>query len=401
MRRVVITGMGLISPIGATLEAATAALRGGLSGVRARPTPPLGLRAVAYAPAEVDPQRIPRKMRRGMGRQALFAASASLDAVVMAGLDAATLRGGRCGVAVGSTMGSPESQYDYYAHLIQRGDLMGLKGTAFFQVMAHTAAANVALLHGVTGRVISPNSACASATQAIGLAAELIQLGRQDVMICGGADEAHFTATATFELVGGASLQRPPAPTPRPFDRARDGLVIGEGAGILVIEALEHALARGAAPLAEVIGFASTCDGAHLSQPQAEGMAECMRVALDSAGLRPGGIDYINAHATATEVGDIAEAEATRAVFGAAIPISSTKGHTGHTLGACGAIEAIFCVLMMRGGFLAPTLHLTDIDPAAAGLDHITALRLLRPRRVISNNFAFGGINAALILEAD
>ena len=405
-RRVVITGMGAVSPIGNDLDSVTRALRDGRSGVRYMPAwaELEGLETHVAAPVAdgLDERAIPRKHRRGMGPQAVFAGLAARQAVAQAGLDAARLSSGRLGVSVGSTVGSPERQWAHYAHMIEQRRLSGLGGTSFFAVMGHTCAANLAVMFGVTGRVVAPMSACTSGSQGIGVAFEAIRFGLQDAMICGGADEAHFTAAATFDNVGGTSrgYHDRPTETPRPFDRDRDGFVLGEGAGVLVLEALDVALARGAAPLAEVLAFHTTCDGTHLSQPQAAGMIAAMEGALDQAGLGPEAVDYVNAHATATDVGDPVEAAALRAVLGAGVPVSSTKGHTGHTLGACGGLEAIFCVQMMRADFLAPTLNLASVDPDCGGLAHLQSVRAGGPRVAMSNNFAFGGVNTSLILQS-
>lgn len=332
MRRVVVTGMGIVSPIGHDLATVEAALRATGTGVRRMHEwdDVDGMKTQVAAPIApgLDPQRIPRKFRRAMGPQAVYAAVAARQAVVQAGLDEATLTGGRCGIACSSTMGSAERMYAYYDHIIGKQTVRGLKGTAFFTVMGHTCAANLAVYLGVTGRVLAPMSACTSASQSLGAGFEAIRYGQQDVMVCGGADEAHFTAAATFDTVNGTSCGYHDAPerTPRPFDADRDGLVVGEGAGILVLEAMEHAEARGATPLAEVIGYATTCDGTHVSQPQQGGMERSIRLALADAGIVEGDVGYINAHATATQLGDPVEAAAVRAVFGDRVPVSSTKG---------------------------------------------------------------------------
>lgn len=406
MRRVVVTGMGLVSPLGHDLETVEAGLRASRTGVRLMPEWDAvdGMRTRVSAPvaAGLDPKVIPRKFRRAMGPQAVYAALAARAAVDHAGLDPATLANGRSGVACSSTMGSAERQYAYYDHIIGKQTVGGLKGTAFFTVMGHTCAANLAVYLGVTGRVMAPMSACTSASQSIGAGFEAIRYGMQDVMVCGGADEAHFTAAATFDTVGGTScgFHDSPERTPRPFDLDRDGLVVGEGAGILVLEALEHARARGATPLAEVVGYATTCDGSHVSQPQRDGMVRSIQLALADAGVAAADVGYINAHATATPVGDPVEAAAMREVFGDGVPVSSTKGHTGHTLGACGAIESVFTILMMRGGFLAATRNLERVDPACDGLQHVPAVVDRQVAVALNNNFAFGGVNTSLVFSA-
>jgi 3-oxoacyl-[acyl-carrier-protein] synthase II len=266
--------------------------------------------------------------------------------------------------------------------------------------MSHTTAANLAIYYGITGRVISTCAACVSSSQAIGAGYEAIRAGVQDVMICGGAEELHFSHAAIFDIMYATSRRNDaPGLTPRPFDKDRDGLVIGEGAGCFVLESYERARARGANIHAEILGYGTNCDGTHVTNPSAEGMAGAMRLALEDAALDGARIDYVNAHATATEVGDIAESLATAKVLGTEVPISSTKSFTGHTLGACGAVEAAFCVAMMREGWLAPNRTLDAVDPRCAPLHYLgKEARQAAPRITMSNNFAFGGINTSLIL---
>lgn len=403
--RVVITGMGIASPIGNDLLSVTTALRDGRSGVG--PMPEWGDHAglgpkVAALVRDLDPAaQLPRKYRRTMGRVAQLCAYATQQAIQQAGIDADLLQSGRLGLAVGSTIGSPAATLDYYRNLFDKG-VRGNKSTSFLQIMGHTCAANVALVFGINGRVWGPNSACTSSSQSIGLAYETLKLGVQDVMICGGAEEAHFTTAATFDLAFAASrhYNERPQDTPRPFDRGRDGMVVGEGAGILVLERESHAKARGARILGEVAGFATTCDGEHITSPAARGMRACMEAALRSADLTAGDIDYINAHATGTEAGDPAEAQATAEVFGDRVPVSSTKGQTGHTLGACGAIESIFGLIAIAEGFVPAGRNLGEVDPACEGPWLLRQTEERPVRVVMNNNFAFGGINTSLVFRA-
>ncbi len=405
--RVVVTGIGILCPIGADLGAVTAALRLGRSGIRRMDgwakVKDLSARvAGSIEGLGIDLEAsIARKHRRSMGRVAQLAAWAAGRAIEDARLVPELLGSGRVGVSIGSTIGSPSATLDYYANVFGPG-LRANKSTSFLQIMSHTCAANVALAHGVTGRVWAPASACTSASQAIGLGYDSLRAGVEDVMLCGGAEEVHFTTAAVFETVGAVSTRFNDTPhrTPRPFDQSRDGLVVGEGAGIVVLERLAHARARGARIWGEVIGFATSCDGEHITQPTAAGMESCMRQAIESADVSPAEIDYVNAHATATDVGDRTEAQATLKVFGDKVPISSTKGYVGHTLGACGAIETIFILDMMREGFAAPTLNLEQIDPACAGPWHLQEPLVKTIRVAMNNNFAFGGINTSLILRA-
>jgi 3-oxoacyl-[acyl-carrier-protein] synthase II len=266
--------------------------------------------------------------------------------------------------------------------------------------MSHTCAVNLALFYGVRGRVITTCSACVSSSQAIGSGYETIKAGIEEVMICGGAEELHFMHAVVFDIMFATSRRYNDRPdlSPRPFDADRDGLVVGEGAGTLVLESYDRARARGAHIHAEVLGYATNCDGKHVTSPSSEGMAGAMRLALEDAQLAPERIGYINAHATATEVGDIAESIATHEVFGPRVPVSSTKGFTAHTLGACGAIEAAFCIAMLNEGWLAPNRTLDHVDTRCAPLDYIRgAPREARVSFAMSNNFAFGGINTSLI----
>jgi 3-oxoacyl-[acyl-carrier-protein] synthase II len=403
-RRVVVTGIGVVSPIGNDLTTASAALREGRHGIRPMPdwSRIAHLTSLVGAPVEgVSAKDYPRKKVRTMGRVALLATRATGDAIAMAALSDAEIRSGRTGLCYGSTQGSTEELERFCTTIIEQRSLEGIPGSSYLKFMGHTCAANLAIFYGITGRVLPVISACASASQSIGVGYETIQAGKQDVMLCGGAEELHFVHAAAFDLVYAASskFNAQPELTPRPFDVARDGLVVGEGAATFVLEELEHARRRDAPILAEVLGFGMCCDGTHVTSPSEIGMATAMREALSDAAIAPDAVEYINAHATGTEVGDIAESRATHAVFGDRTPVSSTKSYTGHTLGACGAIEAAYCFAMMRDGFLAPNRNLSEVDPRCAPLDYIVgAPRSATPRIVVSNNFAFGGINTSLVL---
>jgi 3-oxoacyl-[acyl-carrier-protein] synthase II len=403
-RRVVITGYGALSPIGNTPEAIASALEHSKSGVRAMPEwdrwVDLHTR-VGGVVTDIDEKTIPREYRRSMARVAILAALAAKDAIAHAALTPELLASHRVGLSIGQTVGSPSALQVYFDTLRETGP-RGLKSTTFLQLMSHSAATNVALMHHIKGRVWAPVAACASSSQAIGQGFETIRSGAQDVMLCGGTEELHSTTAITFDIVGGTSraFNDQPQLTPRPFEKRRDGLVVAEGAGIVVLEAYEHALARKVPILGEVLGFATTCDAEHMSSPDQAGMARTMALALESAQLQPSDIGYVNAHATGTPTGDGVEAQATLAVLGDKIPISSTKGHTGHTLAACGALEVIFSLLMMERGFLAATLHLDEIADEAKGPNHLREVVHRKVSRVMSNNFAFGGINTSLIIAA-
>jgi 3-oxoacyl-[acyl-carrier-protein] synthase II len=280
-------------------------------------------------------------------------------------------------------------------------DTQSINATTYIKMMSHTAPVNIGVFFGLTGRVITTSSACTSGSQGIGYAYESIRAGHQLAMLAGGAEELDVTAATVFDtLFATSSRNDTPQLTPRPFDAERDGLVIGEGACTLVLEELEHARARGAVIHAEIVGFGTNSDGQHVTQPNAETMAIAMRLALRDAQLEPAAIGYVNAHGTATDHGDIAETTATHAVFGERMPISSLKSYTGHTLGACGALEAWITLEMMREGWFAPTINLQRVDPRCGALDYIVGDgRALQTEYAMSNNFAFGGINTSLILR--
>ncbi len=401
--RVVVTGIGLCSPIGNSLEAVTAALRGSQHGIQIM-TEWEGVDQLATrlgAPVHgVERSDFPRKKIRTMGRVALLAAWASDRAIAESGLDEVALSSGRVGLAYGSTHGSTSELEVFARRVFGAQGLGGSDASSYLTFMSHTCAANLAMYYGIHGRIITTCAACVSSSQAIGYGYEAIRSGAQDAMICGGAEELHFTHAGVFDIMYATSTKynTQPDASPRPFDVRRDGLVVGEGAATVVLERYDHAVARGATIYAEVLGFGTNCDGEHITRPSAEGMAGAMRLALTDAGLDSAAIDYINAHGTATELGDIAESEATRSVLGTAIPISSTKGHTAHTLGACGGIESIFCLAMLRENFVPQTRNLEEVDPRCAALNYIRGEpRDLRLNRIMNNNFAFGGINTSLI----
>ena len=400
--RVVVTGIGLCTPIGHSLAAVSASLREDRHGIRQMPefAEIQHMRTRLGAPVRDLNLSYPRKRVRSMGRVGLLSLYATEQAVCDADLNEERLRDGRTGIAYGSTAGSAQANEDWSRKLLISKGLLGLQSTDYLKFMSHTCAANLATYFGITGRVLATCSACVSASQAIGAGYESIRAGFSDVMLCGGAEELHTSTAAVFDIMYATSVRNDhPELTPRPFDATRDGLVVGEGAGTFVLESYEHARARGARIYAEILGYGTNCDGTHVTNPSSEGMAGAMRLALRDAGLDPSRIEYVNAHATATEVGDIAESLATETVLGRKTPISSTKSFTGHTLGACGAVEAAFCVAMMREGFLAPNRTLDTVDPRCAKLDYIGKQpREARPRITMSNNFAFGGINTSLIV---
>lgn len=404
-RRVVVTGMAGFSPIGNDWKAIHARLMAKRSGICYLPAWEKygGLLTRLGGPVQDFelPAHYTRKNTRSMGRVSLMSVRATELALTDAGLlGAPVISSGRAGVAYGSSVGSTAAIADFGKMLIDH-DIGNLNATTYLKMMGHTTTANVAVFFQLRGRVIPSVSACTSGSQGIGFAYEAIKFGQQDVMLAGGAEELCPTMAALFDALYAASTRNDePDLTPRPFDRDRDGLVIGEGACTFVLEELGHALARGANIYAEVAGFATNADGAHVTQPNSETMQVVMRMALQDAALEPDQIAYISAHGTATEQGDIAESHATAAVFGVNTPVSTLKGYTGHTLGACGALEAMVAIQMMREGWFHPNLNLEHLDPRCAELDYVTGEgRDISAEYVMNNNFAFGGINTSLIFR--
>ena len=404
-RRVVVTGGAGLCPIGKGWEEVRANLRNRVSGISIDDTlaevTGMNTRLVAAVPDFSRPSHYPRRKVRSMGRTALLATRATELALQEAGLIGSDLAsGGRMGISYGSTTGSPPAIETYARHIGVENSIHGITAAQFVKLMSHTCAANLAQFFEIMGRLIPTVSACTSGSQGIGFAYEAVKWGLQDVMIAGGSEELHVICTAVFDIMNATSTRNDdPQSSPRPFDTERDGLVVGEGAATLIVEELEHAQRRGATILAEIVGFATNSDGRHIVNPCREDIARVQREALADAGLEPSDISYVNAHGTATEVGDIAETHGTADVFGTRIAISSLKSYMGHTLGACGALEAWISILMMKEGWLAPTINLTNPDPRCAPLDFITEVREAELEYIMSNNFAFGGVNTSLIFK--
>jgi len=404
MHRVVVTGMAGLCPLGSDWPTVRAKLLAEKSAIIAMPdwndVGGLRTRLAAEVPGFERPSHFPRKKIRSMGRVSLMAARATELAIQSAGLGADQIQSEGTGIAYGSTSGSPPALEFFAQQLGVHRTLDGITGAGCIQMMSHTCAINLAQFFEMRGRIITTCSACTAGSQGIGYAYESIKFGRQTVMIAGGAEELHLAAAVVFDLLFTTSkMNDHPEKTPRPFDAQRDGLVVGEGAATLILESLEHAQKRDAPILAEIIGFATNCEGSHVVTPSPAGMKAVMRQALKDASLSPDTIDYVNAHATATEAGDIAESHATAECFGRPVPISSLKSYMGHTLGACGAIEAWICIELMREGWMPPTINLEQVDARCAPLDYLTAPREASLDCVMSNNFAFGGINTSLILK--
>jgi 3-oxoacyl-[acyl-carrier-protein] synthase II len=406
MKRVVVTGMGGITPLGDDWAAIEQRLRQFRNAVRRMHEWDYFDALNGRLGCPVDHFSMPstwsRKHVRSMGRVAQLAVAASERALADAGLLGNTdITDGRMGVAYGSSGGSIEPAKTI-GRMLETGSMQGVTATSYIQMMAHTTAVNVGVFFGLKGRIITTSSACTSGSQAIGYGFEAIQQGKQVLMVCGGAEELSGPGAAVFDTLFATSTRNDtPGVTPRPFDAKRDGLVVGEGATTLILEEYEHAVARGARIHAEIVGFGTNSDGQHITQPTRETMAAAMRMALADAGLPATSIGYVSAHGTATDRGDVAESHATADVLGTGVPISSMKSYVGHTLGACGALEAWWAIEMMRGGWFAPTINLDNPDPECAPLDYLTAEgREIRTRYVMNNNFAFGGINTSLIFRA-
>ncbi len=405
MRRVVVTGIGAISPLGSTWTDARARLAAKRNLVRVMDdwmdidglNTKLGVPVTDFR----LPDHYTRKQTRSMGRVASMSVVAAERALEQAGLlGSKVLTSGAVGVSFGSSTGSTDAQMEFGKMILHRST-DGLNATTYVRMMSHTAAVNIAVFFGTTGRVITTSSACTAGSQGIGYACEAIRYGRQHAMIAGGGEELCPTQAAIFDTLYATSTRNDaPHETPRPYDRDRDGLVLGEGACAFILEEREHALARGARPLAEIVGFGTNSDGTHVTRPNRETMAECIRIALEDARLDGADIGYVNTHGTATEYGDIAESLATSSRLGPQVPVSSLKSYIGHTLGACGALEAWLSIEMMNSDWYAPTINLDNIDPRCGELDYIVGdAREFSSDFIMSNNFAFGGINTSMIFR--
>ncbi len=399
------TGVGAYSPVGNDWCEAEARLRSLKNAVCYMPGWDIydGLHTRLGAPVEnfVPPASFNRKKTRSMGRVSLLATAASEKALTDAGLlDNPILKSGRVGVSYGSSSGSTGAVADF-ANMLLSHSLDGITATTYIRMMGHTAPVNIGVFFGLTGRVITTSSACTSGSQGIGSAYEAIRNGSQDVMLAGGAEELCPTQAAVFDTLYATSTQNEqPQLAPRPFDRDRDGLVIGEGACTLILERRDLAVARGANIYAEIVGYDTNSDGAHVTQPSPDTMRRVIDAALTDAGLPAEAIGYVSAHGTATDRGDVAETKATFDVFAESVPISSLKSYMGHTLGACGALEAWLTIEMMNHGWFAPTVNLDNIDPKCAPQDYIVGTgRDLDIEYAMSNNFAFGGINTSLVFR--
>ena len=406
-RRVVITACSAITPVGYGKKAIVDSLQQGRSGVR--PLRDDGLLTghihsrvfgtVDYPIA----YEFTRSQRKTMGPVAFYACQVAKDVLAEACLSREFIASGRLGVAFGSTHGSPTVQRDIYKTFFKNLDeeFSSIGAVDYLRSMVHTTAVNITRMFGITGRVVASSTACTTSSQAIGFGYEMIKYGMQDAMICGGADEYDTTTVAVFDnlLACSVAYNDHPEQTPRPFDRKRDGLVVGEGGGAVLLEEYEAAKKRGAPILGEVLGFACNNNGGDLILPNLEGITATLRLALADAKLSPDQVDYISAHATATKMGDIIESQAIDAVYGRSPFVTGLKSYTGHTMGTCGVIELIMGLYMMEEGFIAPTLNLDEVDPRCAMLRHTPGLVEAPIGIAAVQNFAFGGVNTCLLVK--
>lgn len=405
MKRVVVTGMSGITALGEQWDEIGPALYSGKSGIRYMDEwenlTDLNARLGGPIDQFAHDKIYPRQKARSMGRVATMMVYNSEKALNQAGLrHDPVLKSGRTGVATGSSYGSTEPTKSF-VNFMDTGKSSGLNATSYIRMMSHTGPANIAVFFGLQGRIYTTSSACTSASQGIGYAFEAIRSGQQDVMIAGGSDEFCVTMTMVFDrLYATSQHQSSPQTAVRPFDQTRDGLVIGETSGILILEELEHAIARGAKPLGEIVGFATNCDGSHISQPNRKTQETVMRMSLEQSGMTASDLSYVSGHGTGTVTGDIEESHASHAVYGDKVPFHTLKGNFGHSLGGCGATEIIIGIEMLKEGQISPIANLNNVDSKCAELDYVIGdNRKVTSNAFASNNFAFGGINTSLVVQ--
>jgi len=401
MRRVVITGLGIVSCIGNNKEEVLTSLKGQTSGIRYIPEyEEAGFRSHIAGRPQINPDdHIDRKQRRFMGDSAAYSYIALKEAIADAGLSDDMVSSPRTGLIAGSGGASSSDIVEAVDTLREKG----IRRVGPYRVtrsMGSTVSANLATPFSIRGVNYSITSACATSAHCIGNAMELIQWGKQDIMFAGGGEEEHWTLTMQFDAMGALSTKYNDTPdkASRPYDATRDGFVIAGGAGMVVLEEYEHAVKRGATIYAEIIGYGATSDGADMVAPSGEGAERCMRDALEMAG-NPN-IDYLNTHGTSTPAGDICELDAVKRAFSGNVPpFSSTKSLTGHSLGAAGVQEAIYCLLMQKDGFITGSANVTERDPGAADVPLVTENRDASLTTIMSNSFGFGGTNATLVFK--
>lgn len=401
------TACSAITPIGRTREEILHSLTHGISGVKVlREDDVLTSHIHSKVFGTVDYPIVydfKRQHRKTMGPVAYYACQVSKEVLERSGLDEAFVTSGRLGVAFGSTHGSPTVQREIYRTFFSgsRAGFSSIGAVDYLKSMVHTTAVNITKMFGITGRVISSSTACTTSSQSIGYGYEMVKFGMQDAMICGGADEYDTTTVAVFDnlLACSTAFNDTPHMTPRPFDEKRDGLVVAEGAGAVLLEEYEHARARGAEILAEVIGFSCNNNGGDLILPNINGITETIRLGLKDAKINADDVDFVSAHATGTKMGDVIESQAIYNVYGNGPAVVGLKSYMGHTMGSCGAIETIICSYMMDEGLIVPTLNLETVDDRCAMLNHVRAQKEHPSRIAAIQNFAFGGVNTSLIIR--
>ena len=406
-RRVVITACSAITPIGHGKDEIIRHLTEGISGVKKLKTDDLlsrhihsGVFGTVDYPIDYD---FKRQFRKTMGPVSYYACQVAKEALESSGLDNAFITSGRLGVAFGSTHGSPTVQRNIYKTFFsESGSAFSSIGAVdYLKSMVHTTAVNITKMFGITGRVISSSTACTTSSQSIGFGYEMVKYGMQDAMLCGGADEYDTTTVAVFDnlLACSTEFNETPHLTPRPFDKKRDGLVVGEGAGAVLLEEYESAKNRGANILAEVIGFSCNNNGGDLILPNMDGIVQTIKLGLKDADISADSVDFVSAHATATKMGDVIEAQATGRVYGDSPVVTGLKSYMGHTMASCGVIETIIAMYMMQEGFIAPTLNLDNVDERCAMIRHAQNPVETDIRTAAIQNFAFGGVNTCLIIK--
>lgn len=406
-RRVVITACSAITPIGHGKDEIVRHLVEGISGVKKLRKDDLlsdyihsGVFGTVDYPLEYD---FKRQYRKTMGPVSYYACQVAKEVLEASGLTTNFITSGRLGVAFGSTHGSPSVQRQIYKSFFSesRSQFSSIGAVDYLKSMVHTTAVNITKMFGITGRVISSCTACTTSSQSIGFGYEMVKYGIQDAMLCGGADEYDTTTVAVFDNLLACSTEFNDAPhlTPRPFDRRRDGLVVGEGAGAVLLEEYEFAKKRGANILAEIIGFSCNNNGGDLILPNLDGITATIRLGIKDAEIPADAVDFISAHGTATKMGDVIEAQAVGRVYGNSPVVTGLKSYMGHTMGSCGAIETILTLYMMQEGFIAPTLNLDEIDERCAMIRHAVNLLETDIRVAAVQNFAFGGVNTCLMIR--
>ncbi len=407
-RRVVITGSSAITPIGHGKDQIVESLLKGVSGIKPLREDALISRFIhsrVYGTVDYPINyEFKRQHRKSMGPVAYYACQVAKEVLEQTGLPEDFITSGKMGVAFGSIHGSPSVQRDIYRIFFEakeKSAYQTIGAVDYLKSMVHTTAVNITKMFGITGRVISSGTACTTSSQSIGYGYEAVKYGLQEAMLCGGADEYDTITVAVFDnlLACSTAFNSEPHRTPRPFDKLRDGLVVGEGAGAVMLEEYEFAKKRGANILAEVIGFACNNNGGDLILPNLHGITETLKLGVENAKVNPQDVDLVSAHATATKMGDIIEAQAIGAVFGFHPYVVGLKSYIGHTMAACGAIETIMSLYMMQEGFIAPTINLEEIDERCAMINHVQKVLQYPVETAAIQNFAFGGVNTILLIR--